>query len=99
MTAESKVRVAALQMEPRVGEKTRNVERSRKLLDEAASVGATLAVLPELCNSGYVFESREEAFALAEPVPGGPTCEAWQEIASRRRMHIVAGIAERHGDA
>jgi N-carbamoylputrescine amidase len=99
MAPESKVRVAALQMEPHVGEKERNVARSCEMLEEAAAAGATLAVLPELCNSGYVFATREEAFALAEEVPAGPSCHAWAEIAARRGIHIVAGIAERDGDA
>jgi predicted amidohydrolase len=66
---------------------------------EAAGKGARLIVLPELCNSGYVFASRHEAFALAEPVPNGPTSEAWLEAARRHGAVIVAGICERAGDA
>ena len=54
-------------------------------------------MLPELCNSGYVFTSRDEAFALAEPIPEGPTCQAWQAIARGRGVHIVAGSNERDG--
>jgi predicted amidohydrolase len=54
-------------------------------------------VLPELCNSGYVFESREEAFSLAEPVPDGPTTRAWMGAAADYGMIVVAGIAERAG--
>jgi predicted amidohydrolase len=96
---ESMVRIACLQMEPLVGEKEQNLVRSLAMLDEAAAAGATLAILPELCNSGYVFATREEAFALAEEVPNGPTSKAWAEAATRYRMHIVAGIAEREGGA
>src|SRR5690242_14231067 len=62
---ESAIRVAALQMEPHVGEKERNVKGSLEMIERAAAAGAKLAVLPELCNSGYVFETREEAFALS----------------------------------
>jgi predicted amidohydrolase len=98
MTAESSLRVACLQMEPRVGEKERNVARSLELIAGAADAGARLAVLPELANSGYVFETREEAFALAERVPDGPTTKAWMEAAARYDMVIVAGITERDGD-
>ncbi|HZS82293.1 MAG TPA: nitrilase family protein [Stellaceae bacterium] len=96
---ESPVRVACLQMEPQIGRKERNVARSLTMIEEAASAGARLAVLPELCNSGYVFATREEAFALAEEVPGGASVAAWIEAAARHRMHIVAGIAEREGGA
>jgi predicted amidohydrolase len=98
MTAESNLRVACLQMEPRVGEKERNVARSLELIRGASDAGAKLAVLPELANSGYVFETREEAFALAERVPDGPTTKAWMEAAARYYMVIVAGITERDGD-
>lgn len=100
MTAstESAFRVACLQMEPRIGRQTDNVARSLELIAQAAQAGANLVVLPELCNSGYVFATREEAFALAEAVPGGPTCEAWMEVARKHALFIVAGIAEREGD-
>jgi predicted amidohydrolase len=82
-----------------VGAQGANLRKSLGTLEEAAGHGARLIVLPELCNSGYVFESRDEAFALAEPVPDGPTTRAWIEIAARRDLHIVAGISERAGDA
>jgi N-carbamoylputrescine amidase len=96
---EAIVKIACVQMEPVVGEKERNVRRSLERIEEAAGKGAGLIVLPELCNSGYVFESREEAFGLAEEVPGGPTCLAWTDIARRQGLHLVAGIAERDGQA
>ena len=96
---ESVVRVACLQTEPVVGEKDRNVSRSLEMIAKAADNGARLLVLPELCNSGYVFNSRDEAFALSEPIPEGPTTKAWMEIAKARDLYIVAGITEREGDS
>jgi N-carbamoylputrescine amidase len=81
-----------------VGDKEANLRKSLGMIDEAASHGARLIVLPELCNSGYVFENRDEAFQLAESVPDGLTTRAWIEIAARRDLHIVAGISERAGD-
>jgi predicted amidohydrolase len=94
---EALVKIACIQMEPIVGEKERNVRRTLDLVQRAAAQGARLIVLPELCNSGYVFESREEAFALAEEVPNGPTCTAWTEMAHTHGLHLVAGITERDG--
>jgi predicted amidohydrolase len=91
------VTVACIQMEPIIGEKERNVRRSLDLVAEAAGRGAALVVLPELCNSGYVFESRDEALGLAEPIPSGRTVQAWAEAARTHRLHLVAGIAERDG--
>ncbi len=95
--AEAEIRVACIQMEPVVGEKARNVARSLDFIEQATGEGAKLIVLPELANSGYVFETREEAFALAEEIPAGETVEAWEETAARLGVWIVAGIAEREG--
>jgi predicted amidohydrolase len=98
-TPESPVRIACLQMEPHVGDKEGNVGKSLAMLEEAKSRGANLAVLPELCNSGYVFETRAEAFDLAEPVPDGSTSQRWLQAARDLDLIIVAGIAERDGQA
>ena len=96
--SEAVVTIACVQMEPVVGEKERNIRRSLVMIEEAAAKGADLVVLPELCSSGYVFESREEAFALSEEIPAGETCAAWGALAERAGIHIVAGINEREGD-
>ena len=97
-TAGHLVTVASIQMEPRIGRKDENLARSVALVERAAAGGAALVVLPELANTGYVFESRAEAFALAEPVPAGPSTQAWIEVARRCNTLIVAGIAERDGE-
>jgi N-carbamoylputrescine amidase len=90
--------VASVQMEPHVGDTAANVARSVQLIEQAAARGAAIVVLPELANSGYVFASRAEAFALAEPVPHGPSTQAWAEVARRCNVHVVAGIAEREDE-
>jgi|UPI0003456092 Predicted amidohydrolase len=92
------IKVASVQMEPHIGRKEENVARSIAFIDRAAAEGAELVVLPELVNSGYVFASRAEAFALAEVLPDGPTTQAWMAAARRNGIHVVAGIAEREGD-
>ena len=96
--SEAAIRAAAIQMEPIVGETERNIRHSIDLITTAADEGATLIVLPELASSGYVFETREEAFAVAEPVPQGAACTAWAAIEAERGLWIVAGLAEREGD-
>lgn len=94
---ESLVRVAAIQMEPRVGDKAGNVERQLALIAEAAAQGVRLMVLPELGNTGYIFNTRDEVAELAEPVPGGPTSAAWIEACREHDVYVCAGIAERDG--
>lgn len=89
---EAVVKIACIQMEPVVGEKQRNLSRSIEFIGTAAKNGADLVVLPELCNSGYVFETREEAFSLSEEIPsrestlmGGSRCEAQPASHCRHR--------------
>jgi N-carbamoylputrescine amidase len=89
--------VACVQMEPRIGAARENIAKSVAMAGEAAERGATLIVLPELCNSGYVFESMEEAVSLAEDPRAGPAVRAWSELAARRRVFLVAGLNERAG--
>jgi N-carbamoylputrescine amidase len=91
--------VACVQMEPVVGEKRNNVSRSVEFIEAAAKRGAGLVVLPELVNTGYVFKDRQEALELSELVPGGETTAKWSEVAASLNLFIVAGIAERSGEA
>jgi N-carbamoylputrescine amidase len=94
---ESLITVAAIQIEPHVGDKDYNLLKMDEFIDKAADQGATLLVLPELANSGYIFNTREEAFSLAEPVPGGPTTDFLIKKAKERNLYIVAGIDEIDG--
>jgi predicted amidohydrolase len=95
---ESLVKVAALQMEPHICNKVRNIEKTLKIIDEAGKKGAKLMVLPELCNTGYIFNSRQEAFSVAEEVPEGPTTEEWIKAAKKYDAYICAGICEKEGN-
>lgn len=92
------VKVAVVQMEPVVGETERNLANCLAKVTEAADNGAQLIVLPELCVSGYVFANREEAFALSEPIPGGPSCQAFETLAQERQIYLYAGLNENCGD-
>ena len=92
------VKIACVQMKPVVGEKEKNLWRSIQAIEEAATQGARLIVLPELCNSGYVFKDRDEAWDLSELVPNGATYQAWSDVAAKHQIYLVAGINEREGD-
>lgn len=99
MDKSSAITIACIQMEPSFGDTAANVEASVRRIVEAADNGARLIVLPELANTGYVFATREEAFALAEAVPDGPSSRRWMEVAAERDLYIVAGITERDGQS
>lgn len=95
--SEDQLRVACLQMEPKIGQSDQNVRRSLELANTAADRGARLLVLPELCSSGYVFTSRQEVWEASEEVPGGPVVTAWAELCRERDVYLVAGLPERVG--
>ncbi len=95
---ESLVKVAAIQFEPHIGDKAYSVKEGLKLIEKAGKKGAKLMVLPELSNTGYMYNSREEAFAMAEPVPEGPTTQEWIKMAKKYDAYICAGITEREGN-
>lgn len=88
------MRVGYLQFDPVFGEVAHNLDVVTARLEQAE---ADLMVLPELFATGYQFVSQEEVFRLAEAVPDGPTTTRLAEIAARRGMTIVAGLAERAG--
>lgn len=95
----SPVRVAVVQFDPQVGVGNRqdNLHQSLALAEEAVKGGANLIVLPELTNTGYFFNNRQDAFAHSEGVPDGPSVRLWIDFARRHRVYLVAGLAERDG--
>src|SRR5918997_4045583 len=89
--------VGAAQTEPRLGEPARNLETCLARLEQAASAGCALVVLPECSTSGYMFQSEDEAARFAEEVPG-PATEALERACVRLDLHCVVGVLERDGD-
>jgi 5-aminopentanamidase len=91
------VRVAVAQLDPKLGEKERNLEACLARLEEASAAGAELLVLPECAIPGYMFESAEEALPFAEEIPG-PSTEVLTEACARLDAYVVCGLLERDGD-
>lgn len=91
------IRVCCQQLEPRVGESARNRELSLRAIEEAAAGGAEVVVLPELMSSGYVFQSAEEAAALAI-ARDDPLIAEWAALAVSHRIVLAAGFCERGED-
>jgi predicted amidohydrolase len=95
--AEAAITVAAIQTRARTGRKEENTAQALEAVHRACDDGATVVVLPELGNSGYVFNSREEVAECAEPVFGGETVAAWAELARERGVYVCGGLAEVDG--
>jgi predicted amidohydrolase len=89
------MKAAFIQFNPVFGEIEGNIKKALTLIERT---GAEMIVLPELFNTGYLITSKEEAFDLSEPLPGGKTTEALSAMAREKNAHIVAGLIERQGE-
>lgn len=81
------VRVAAVQLEPAVGDVTENLRRCRALADEAGARGAEWILLPEFFTTGMAFD---EALADAALPPDGAGTQLLRELAARHEA-VVGG--------
>ncbi|MFC6296886.1 carbon-nitrogen hydrolase [Pseudomonas sp. CCM 7893] len=93
----STVRVVCQQLAPCLGNAEHNRHLSGEAIRGAATLGAQVVVLPELMQSGYVFNDRQEAFDVSEALDG-PTLSLWKTLASELNIIVVAGFCERLED-
>ncbi len=96
MQDQTKVRVAAVQMEPKLGRIEANLERILGSINTAAQAGARLVVFPECALSGYGFDSREQGLAHAVTVDSAPVAR----VMAACRQHAcfcIFGLLERDG--
>lgn len=85
-----------LQFSPVLGDAWATMQTIERLMPLCA--GAELVVLPELCNSGYNFDSRQQAWATSEAIDNSIFLQFLQAQCQRYDIHIVAGFNERDGD-
>ena len=94
---EGSMKVAAVQMDIAISEKQKNLAKILALLESAAVAGAKIVVFPECALTGYCFASKEEAEAVAEPIPG-PASEELHRAANSLDCTVVVGMLERDGE-
>ena len=86
-TLKQPLKVALLQLKV-TADKTKNIANARAKIEEAASNGAKLIVLPECWNSPYAVTTFPE---YAEEIPKGPTTSFLAEIAKQTKTYLVGG--------
>ena len=87
-----RVRVACVQLTSRA-DKAANIEKSERLVGQAAAAGAEIVLLPEKWNAIGEVETLTEA---AETLEGGESVVAMSQWASRHGITLVGGsITER----
>lgn len=88
-----KVKIAAVQMEPRIMQNRENFDRILSKTRIAANTSADLIVFPECALTGYMFTSREEAIPYMETIPG-PSTEKLASCCRELGVHVVVGLLE-----
>ena len=91
------IRVAAVQMDPFLGDVPRNREAIIDAIREAAAGGARLVAFPECAVTGYGFGSREEARAHSE-TPDGPSARRISAACREFGVVVVYGFIEGQGE-
>jgi len=90
------MRIGYVQFAPLLADRHRNLRVLEGLIGEAK--GADLLVLPELCHTGYRFESRQQAWELSETTENSSYLNRLQVICAECQFHIVTGFNERSGE-
>jgi 5-aminopentanamidase len=91
------IKIAGVQMEPKLGEVAANRAAILDGLARAADLGARFIVFPECAVTGYGFASRAEAMPHAETIPG-PSTEVIARACRDRDVFAAFGLLERDGD-
>lgn len=71
-----------------------NLARAVERIQRAAAEGAQLVLLPEALDLGWTHPSARE---FAQPIPEGECCQRLAAAARKHKIHVCAGLTERHG--
>ena len=89
------MKIGFVQFCPVLGEPQTNLTTIERLV--RSQPDADLLVLPELCTTGYNFESKEQAWETSELIEDGASVRLLVSLCREKKMHIVAGLNERDG--
>lgn len=93
---EDNVKLGFMQFAPAFGDVQATIRRIERL--RPLCTGADLVVLPELCNSGYNFESTEQAWTTSEEIGDSVYVEYLESLCQQHGCHVVSGFNERDGE-
>ena len=90
-----KFKLALIQMLVKGGERDRNIRHAIDQIEEAASNGAKVALLPECLDLGWTHPS---CLTLAEGIPEGEPCRLLMAAAKKHGIHVCAGLTEKQDE-
>ena len=89
------MRVTLGQFEPVIGDKSTNLQKMKKILEEAAEEESDLVLFPELCLTGYFIQDLDTE--IAEPIDG-PSVNYIKSICKKLKLHTVFSWPEKGAD-
>jgi 5-aminopentanamidase len=90
---EEAIRLAGVQMNPRILDKARNLDLILRHIRTESLLGAHLVIFPEAALTGYIFHDKNEAASVAETVPG-PSTDRIIEACRRLNVYVIFGLIE-----
>lgn len=93
------MKIVVVQYEPSFGKVEENIAVVENLISSLEPDEVDLLALPELCFTGFSFQSREEVEPLLEVVNLGPTCCWAKSIARRFQCYVSIGFPERDANS
>ncbi len=86
-------KVAAVQFNPVLNEREKNVTALLKAVEEAFQNGARLVVAPEMSTTGYYYKNRASISPFVDTIPGDTTAR-FAQLTRKYDAYLVFGLAE-----
>ncbi len=94
------MKIAAAQLDCRVGDVAANVDAIVARVTAAADAGCDLVVLPEMADTGYDMDAIRRCAAVWDgPDDGRSPCAVLCRAARERGVAVICGLSEREGDS
>ncbi len=95
MMGNKSVKVAMIQMNVKGNEVQANLDNAARLVEQAASNGAQVLVLPECMDIGWTHPG---SLVNASAIPDGKVFARLSDLARQHQVYICSGITEKEGD-